>query len=180
MDLMNRVFKEYLYYFFIMFKDDILVYYKTQEEHEEHLHLTLQRLREHQLYVKYKKCEFWLSEVAILGHIVTNVGIKIDPITVAAMKEWPRTKNACEIRSILGSPGYYKRFVEGFSKITRPLTELTRKNLKKIIPPDKCEQSFQELKSRLILAPVLNLPSDEGQFVVSCDASKQGLGYVLM
>ncbi|XP_060969706.1 uncharacterized protein LOC133036944 [Cannabis sativa] len=101
MDLMNRVFKEYLDQFVIVFIDDILIYSKTAEEHEEHLRLTLQRLREHQLYAKYKKCEFWLSEVAFLGHIVTNGGIKVDPAKVAAVKEWPRPKTALEVRSFL-------------------------------------------------------------------------------
>ncbi|XP_062118291.1 uncharacterized mitochondrial protein AtMg00860-like [Humulus lupulus] len=103
MDLINRVFKEYLDRFVIVFKDDILVYSKIEEEHEEHLHLTLQRLREHQLYAKYKKCEFSLSKVAFLGHIVTNGGIKIDPTKVAGVKEWPRLKNASEVIIFLGS-----------------------------------------------------------------------------
>ncbi|XP_060974075.1 uncharacterized protein LOC133039244 [Cannabis sativa] len=100
MDLMNRVFKEYLDQFVIVFIDDILIYSKTEEEHEEHLRLTLQRLREHQLYAKYKKCEFWLSEVAFLGHIVTSGGIKVDPAKVAAVKEWPRPKIASEVYKV--------------------------------------------------------------------------------
>ena len=131
------------------------------------------------MYAKYKKYGFWLSEVCFLGHIVTDGGVKVDPAKIAAVKEWPRPKNASEVRSFLGLAGDYRRFVEGFSKIAAPMIELTRKNLK-FNWSDKCEQSFQELKSRLISAPVLSLPSEDGQFVVYCDASKQGLGCVLM
>ncbi|XP_062075997.1 uncharacterized protein LOC133780140 [Humulus lupulus] len=130
MDLMNMVFKEYLDPFIIVFIDDILVYSKTEEEHEEHLHLTFQRLRKHQLYAKYKKCELWLYEVGFLGHIVTNGGVEVDPTKIVAVKEWSRPKNALKARSFMGLAGYYKRFVEGFSKIAAPMTELIRKNLK--------------------------------------------------
>ena len=121
------------------------------------------------MYAKYKKCEFWLHEVGFLGHIVTDGGVKVDPAKIAAVKEWPRPKNASEIRSFLGFAGYYRRFVEGFSKIAAPMTELTRKN-QKFTWSDKCEQSFQELKGRLISAPVLSLPSENGKFMVYWDA----------
>ncbi|XP_062093969.1 uncharacterized mitochondrial protein AtMg00860-like [Humulus lupulus] len=138
MDLMSRVSKEYLDQFVIVFIDDILVYSKTEEEHEEHLRLTLQQLREHQLYAKYKKCEFLLSEVGFLGHIVTAGGVKVDPAKIVAVKEWPRPKNASEVISFLSLAGYYRRFVEGFSKIATLMTKLTRKN-PKFTWSDKCE-----------------------------------------
>ena len=126
MDLMNRVFKDYLDKFVVVFIDDILVYSKDEVEHEEHLRLTMLRLKEHQLYAKFKKCEFWLSQVAFLGHIVSKDGIAIDPSKVEAVKDWPRPKNASEVRSFLGLVGYYQRFVEGFSKTATPLTSLTQ------------------------------------------------------
>ncbi|KAM6587305.1 hypothetical protein CsatA_009910 [Cannabis sativa] len=103
----------------------------------------------------------------------------VDPGKIEAVKNWPRPKTVTEIRSFLGLAGYYRRFVEGFSKIAMPLSELTRKN-QRFIWSDKCEKSFQELKQRLITAPVLALPSDQEKFVVYCDASRQGLGCVLM
>ena len=103
----------------------------------------------------------------------------MDPSKIEAVRDWPRPKNASEVRSFLGLAGYYKRFVEGFSKITTSLTELTRKN-QKFVWSDRCENSFQELKQRLITAPVLSLPTDQEKFVIYCDASHQGLGCVLM
>ena len=139
----------------------------------------LQRLRDHRLFAKFKKCEFWLSQVTFLGHIVGRDGIKVDPSKIEAVKDWPRPKTPTDVRSFVGLASYYRRFVEGFSKIATPLTELTRK-AQKFIWSDKCEESFQELKRRLISAPVLSLPTDHEKFVVYCDASHQGLGCVLM
>ncbi|XP_060965314.1 uncharacterized protein LOC133034278 [Cannabis sativa] len=152
MDLMNRVFKEYLDKFVVVFIDDILIYSRTMEEHEEHLRLTLRRLKEHQLYAKFKKCEFWLEKVAFLGHIVSKDGVEVDPTKIEAVKSWTKPKTASEIRSFLGLAGYYRRFVEGFPKIATPLTNLTRKQ-QKFAWTDKCEESFQTLKDKLITAP---------------------------
>ena len=179
MDLMYRVFKDYLDRFVIVFIDDILIYSSSEEEHEYHLRLVLQRLREHQLYAKFSKCEFWLPQVAFLGHIVGKDGILVDPSEIEALKNWPRPASFSEVRSFLGLASYYRRFVEGFSKIAVPLTELTRKSLR-FSWSNRCEASFQELKQRLITAPVLSLPRENGKFVVYCDASKMGLGCVLM
>ena len=179
MDLMNRVFKDYLDRFVIVFIDDILIYSSSEEEHEYHLRLVLQRLREHQLYAKFSKCELWLPQVAFLGHIVGKDGILVDPSKIEAVKNWPRPASVSEVRSFLGLASYYRRFVEGFSKIAVPLTELIRKSMR-FSWSDRCEASFQELKQRLITAPVLSLPRENGKFVVYCDASKMGLGCVLM
>ncbi|XP_060964053.1 uncharacterized protein LOC133033355 [Cannabis sativa] len=179
MDLMNRVFKDFLDDFVIVFIDDILIYSDSEETHERHLRMVLQHLREHKLYAKFKKCEFWLPQVSFLGHVVSKDGILVDPVKIEAIRDWPRPKSATEVRSFLGLAGYYRRFVEGFAKISTPLTELTRKNCK-FVWTDKCEGSFQELKQRLITAPVLTLPKSDEKFVIYCDASKQGLGCVLM
>ncbi|KAM6556128.1 hypothetical protein CsatB_003147 [Cannabis sativa] len=149
MDLMNRVFKEYLDQFVIVFIDDILIYSKTEEEHEEHLRLTLQRQREHQLYAKYKKCEFWLSEVAFLGHIITNGGIKVDPAKVAAVKEWPRPKTASE--STIGVAPYEMSYGR---KCRSPLhwDELGEN---KLLGPDAVQhtnEAIQKIRARMITA----------------------------
>ena len=179
MDLMNRVFKDYLDKLVVVFIDDILIYSKTKVEHEEHLRLTLGQLKSHQLYAKFKKCEFWLEKVAFLGHIVSKNGVEVDPAKIEVVKDWPKSKSATEVRSFMGLAGSYRGFVEGFSKIATPLTNLTRKQ-QKFEWMEKCEESFQTLKDKLITTPVLCVPNDKGKFVVYCDTSTQGLGCVLM
>ena len=179
MDLMNRVFKEYLDKFVIVFIDDILIYSRSKEDHVEHLRTVLKILKQKKLYAKFKKCEFWLDKIAFLGHIVSSEGISVDPSKVEAVENWPKPKSVSEVRSFLGLAGYYRRFVEGFSKIASPLTQLTRKDVK-FKWTDSCEGSFQELKKRLTSAPVLSIPTGGGGFVIYSDASKNGLGCVLM
>ena len=163
----------------IVFIDDILIYSKTEEEHAEHLRISLEILRKEKLYAKFSKCEFWLKEVQFLGHIVSSEGIKVDPAKVEAVMDWDRPKTPTEVRSFMGLAGYYRRFIKDFAKIATPLTKLTRKN-EKFIWNEKCEESFQELKKRLIAAPVLVLPDEQGNFVIFSDASHKGLGCVLM
>ena len=179
MDLMNRVFQPYLDRFVIIFIDDILVYSGSSEEHSEHLRIVLQTLREQQLYAKLSKCQFWLDRVAFLGHVISVEGVSLDPQKIEAVVNWKPPKNVSEVRSFLGLAGYYRKFVEGFSKIAAPLTKLTRKDVK-YDWVDACQQSFEELKSRLTSAPVLVLPNGRDEFVVYSDASRQGLGCVLM
>ncbi|XP_073268753.1 uncharacterized protein [Populus alba] len=179
MDMMNRVFRPFIDKFVIVFIDDILVYSRSEEEHEEHLRLVLQTLRDHQLYGKFSKSEFWLESVGFLGHVVSKNGIEVDPQKVVAVKQWPRPVTVSEIRSFLGLAGYYKRFVENFSRIAAPLTKLTQKSVK-FQWSEECEKSFLELKERLITAPILTVPSGSGGFTVYCDASRIGLGCVLM
>ncbi|XP_060974112.1 uncharacterized mitochondrial protein AtMg00860-like [Cannabis sativa] len=122
MDLMNRVFKDVLDTFVIVFIDDILVYSRSEAKHEQHLRMVLQQLRDHKLYAKFKKCEFWLSQVSFLGHIFGKGGIMVHLGKVEAVKNWPRPKTVTEVQSFLGLAGYYRRFVEGFSKIAMPLS----------------------------------------------------------
>ncbi|KAK6139507.1 hypothetical protein DH2020_026738 [Rehmannia glutinosa] len=124
---MHRVFQPYLDQFVVIFIDDILVYSKSREEHERHLKIILETLREHKLYAKFSKCEFWLSEVAFLGHIVSDTGIAVDPSKVQTVVEWKQPESVMEIRSFLGLAGYYRRFIQDFSKNNGPLTRLTRK-----------------------------------------------------
>ena len=119
---MNRIFQPYLDQFVVVFIDDILIYSRSTEEHEKHLRIVLQLLKEKQLYAKFKKCEFWLEEVGFLGHIINKEGISVDLAKIEAIKDWPRPTSVTEVRSFLGLAGYYRRFVEGFFKIAVPLS----------------------------------------------------------
>ncbi|KAL4011235.1 hypothetical protein IC575_028287 [Cucumis melo] len=115
MDLMNRIFHQYLDQFMIMFIDDILVYSIDRGAHEEHLRIVLQTLHDKQLYAKFSKCEFWLEQVVFLGHVVSAKGVSIDPQKVEAVVKWERPTSATEVRSFLGLAGYYRHFIEDFS-----------------------------------------------------------------
>jgi hypothetical protein len=179
MNIMNKVFMDELDKCVVVFIDDILVFSKTAEEHEEHLRIVLGKLRQHQLYAKFSKCEFWMEEVAFLGHVLSAKGVAIDPSKIEAVSKWQSPKSVTEIRSFLGLAGYYRRFIENFSKIAKPMTELLKSNTP-YVWSDKCEASFQELKTRLTTTPVLTLPDASKDFVVYCDASRQGLDCVLM
>jgi hypothetical protein len=152
------------------FMNLILVYSKSVEEHEQHLRVVLGKLRAHKLYAKFRKCEFWLEKISFLGHILTAEGVAVDPRKVETVSNWQQPTNVSEIRSFLGLAGYYRRFIEGFSKIARPMTEFLKKE-KKFNWTELCETSFQELKRRLTTAPVLTLPDIQRDFVVYCDAS---------
>ena len=179
MDLMNRISRPYLDQFVIVFIDDILIYSGSGEEHAKHLRIILQTLREHRLYAKLSKCQFWLDSVAFLGHIVSAEGVSVDPQKVEAILNWKPPTSVTEIRSFLGLEGYYCKFIEGFSKIAAPLTRQTRKE-EPFLWSEVCQKSFDELKRRLTSAPVLTLPSGQDGFAVYCDASRQGLGCVLI
>ena len=136
-------------------------------------------MKEQQLYAKFSKCEFWLDKVHFLGHVVSSEGIAVDPAKIEAVVNWKAPKSVTEVRSFLGLAGYYRRFVEGFSRIAAPMTALTRKGKKYEWTP-KCEESFQELKRRLTSAPILILPTEGEPLTIYSDASKVGLGAVLM
>ena len=170
MDLMNRVFRPYLDQFVIVFIDDILVYSRSELENERHLGLVLQTLRKYQLYAKFSKCEFWLSRVGFLGHVVSADGIYVDPQKVEVVAGWEQPTTVIEVRSFLGLAGYYRIFIEGFSKIAGPLHCLTRKGVK-FEWTDRCEGSFQTLKEKLTSVPVLTLPEGNEGFEIYSDAS---------
>jgi hypothetical protein len=127
MNMMNKVFMEYLDRFVVVFIDDILIYSKNDSDHEEHLRLVLQNLWDNQLYAKYSKCEFWIDEVPFLGHIISNGGISVDPAKVKEIMAWSIPSTVTEVQSFLGLAGYYWRFIEGFSKIAKPMTSLLEK-----------------------------------------------------
>ncbi|GJR20805.1 putative reverse transcriptase domain-containing protein [Tanacetum coccineum] len=179
MDLMNRVCKPYLDKFMIVFIDDIIIYSRNKEEHADHLRIILELLKKEKLYAKFSKCDFWISIVQFLEHVVDSQGIHVDPAKIEAVKNWASPTTPIEIRQFLGLVGYYQRFIKDFSKIAKPLTELNQKN-KKYIWRENQESAFQLLKQKLYEAPILALQEGNDNFVVYCDASHQGLGAVLM
>ncbi|XP_048228301.1 uncharacterized protein LOC125369566 [Ricinus communis] len=151
----------------------------NSEDHEHHLRIVLQTLREKQLYGKFSKCEFWMNNIVFLGHIISAQGVQSDPSKVKAIQEWESPRNISEVRSFLGLVGYYRRFMKNFSILAKPLTNLLKKQVT-FQWNDKCQASFEELKNRLITAPILTLPIQGGEYIVYTDASLNGLGCVLM
>ncbi|GJY41100.1 putative reverse transcriptase domain-containing protein [Tanacetum coccineum] len=167
MDLMNRVCKPYLDKFVIMFIDDILIYSRNKEEHADHLRIILELLKKEKLYAKFSKCDFWISIVQFLGHVIDSQGIHVDPAKIKAIKNWASPTTPTE-----HGPNN-QRFIEGFLKIAKSLTELTQK-IKKYIWGEDQESAFQLLKQKLCAAPILALPEGNDDFVAYYDASHQG------
>ena len=124
MCMMNNIFSRYLDKFVLVFIDDILVYSKNKEEHEEHLRKVLQVLREHHLYAKFSKCDFYKPQIEYLGHIIFKARIAIDPENIQAIKDWPTPTSVTDIRSFLGLAGCYQKFIENFSRIACPMMAL--------------------------------------------------------
>jgi hypothetical protein len=178
MNMMNKVFMDELGKFIVVFIDGILIYSSTAEEHEQHLRVVLEKLRQNQLYAKFSKCDFWLEEVAFLGHVLTT-GVAVDPAKIEVVKEWEQPRNLTDICSFLGLAGYYRRFIENFSKISKPMTNLLKKTNEFEWTPE-CEHNFQTLKQKLTTTPVLALPDIQKDFVVYYDTSSQELGCILM
>jgi len=179
MDYMNRIFRPYLNQFVVVFIDGILIYCESREVHADHLRVVLEILREHKLYGKLSKYEFWLDEVQFLGHVISAQGISVDPAKIETVVKSERPQTVTEVRSFLDLVGYYRRFVEGFSKLVSPLTQLTRKD-QPFSWTDECEVCFEDMKRRLTTAPILVIPDTAKTFEVYCDASYQGLDCVLM
>jgi hypothetical protein len=171
MYLMNKVFMEYMDKFVVVFIDDILIFSKTEEEHEKHLRLVLEKVRSNKFYTKFSKCEFWLTKVTFLGHVISAGGVSVDPGKVKDVLNWMPPTTASEIWSFLGLAGYYRQFIKDFSKIAKPMTKLLEKN-KAFEWTAECQANFEELRKHLTLAPVLILPDLTKKFDIYCDTSR--------
>ncbi|XP_010424225.1 PREDICTED: uncharacterized protein LOC104709283 [Camelina sativa] len=176
--LMNTVFRKYLRKFVLIFFDDILIYSATKEEHAEHLQAFFQLMEENQLFAKRSKCSFVADKVEYLGHYIEGRGVSTDPSKIAAVADWPIPGSLKQLRGFLGLAGYYRRFIQNFGTIARPLTALTKKDA--FVWSDEAQQAFNELKKALCEAPVLALPRFDKPFLVETDESSQGIGAVLM
>lgn len=181
---MNTIFAERgLNKYVAVYLDDILIYSKTPEEHVQHLRTVLEVLREHKFYCKPSKCQFNRSELKYLGHIVGAGGIKPDPGKVSKVKEWPVPGTVGEVRSFLGLATYFRRFIQGFSSLARPLHALTRLEVVQSHGwpwTAQCQAAFEGLKEALCSAPVLKLPDPNRPYEIVCDASVHGTGAVLL
>jgi hypothetical protein len=179
MYLMNSVFMEELDKFAVVFIDDILVFSKSMKEHEEHLRIVLQRLRDHQLYVKFSKCEFWLTKVQFLGHVVSSEGISVDPSKDREVLDWKPPRTVHQVWSFLCLAGYYHRFIPNFSKIAKPIMDLLKKE-ENFFWNAEHDEAFQTLKKLLTTSPMLAQLDITKSFDVYCDTSGTELGCVLM
>nr|GEY98849.1 putative reverse transcriptase domain-containing protein [Tanacetum cinerariifolium] len=159
--------------------DDILIYSYNKEEHANHLRIILELLKKEKLYAKFSKCDFWISIIQFLRHLIDSQGLHVDPAKIEAVKNWASLTTPTEIHQFLGLAGHYKRFIKDFSKIAKSLTELTQKNKKYIWGEDQ-ETAFKLLKQKLCEAPILALLEGNDDVVVYCDASHQCVGVLLM
>jgi hypothetical protein len=155
-----------------------MIYSKTKEDHDEHLKIILQVLREHQHYTKFSKCDFCKDKIQYLGLIIFKDGISVDPNKIKTINEWHVPKEITDVRSFMGITGYYIKFIEGFSRITNPITSLQKKG-KKFVWDQKCQESFNKLKELLTTAPILKIADPNKDFFVCTYACNDGLRGVL-
>lgn len=187
--LMERLFGDQRHQSVLLYLDDVIVFSSTIQQHLERLELVFKRLQEQDLKVNLSKCNFFQERVRYLGHVVSQEGVATDPEKIAAVRDWRRPIYLSELRSFLGFTGYYRRYVEGYSKLAAPLNHLVsllspRKGKTPKIPlqarwDEKCEKAFQSLRERLCTAPVLAFADFAKPFILEVDASHQGLGAVL-
>jgi hypothetical protein len=178
MQLMNSTFADMLDKNVLCFLDDILVFSRTEEEHLQHLRVVLSRLRQQQLYAKLSKCAFMQREVEFLGHRIGADGLRVAPDKVSAVQQWPRPNNVKEVRSFLGLANFYRRFVQHYSRIALPLTELTKDKVPWLWGVEQ-QRAFDALKAALCSPPVLLVPDPNKPFVLNCDACQYAIGATL-
>ena len=180
--VMNNIFAPLIGKCVVIYLDDILIYSKTAEEHEQHLEQVLQLLEQNQLYAKLAKCQFNMQNVEFLGHMVGHDGIRPDPRKTALVRDWPKPQTITHVRSFLGLTNYFRRFVQGYSKLAQPLFDLLKKPDpgKRVTWTKQCQEAFDGLKAALTDPPVLSIPDFSKPFKVICDASDGAIGAVLL
>ncbi|KAJ9564989.1 hypothetical protein OSB04_000955 [Centaurea solstitialis] len=175
---MNQVFRPYLRRFILVFFDDILVYSRGWKDHIAHLSTVLEILRHHQFVANRKKCVFATQQVEYLGHTISDQGVAVDPSKIRSILDWPVPRNVKGVRGFLGLTGYYRKFVKGYGKLAKPLTDLTKKE--GFAWGSEAQAAFEQLKRVMTNPPLLMLPDFSQPFEVECDASGRGIGAVLM
>jgi Reverse transcriptase (RNA-dependent DNA polymerase)/RNase H-like domain found in reverse transcriptase/Integrase zinc binding domain/Chromo (CHRromatin Organisation MOdifier) domain/Aspartyl protease len=177
---MNDIFRQHLDEFVVVYLDDILIFSKSKEDHYKHVETVLNKLRAHGLYANAKKCAFFKPELEFLGHIIGTHGIKVDPKKTKVINSWPKPTNVTDLRSFLGLANYFRRFIQGYSSMVAPLTDLLAKTKSLTDWGPECDQAFNAVKHTLSNAPVLAHPDFTRPFHVICDASMHGVGAVLL
>lgn len=177
-NMMNEVFSDYIRKFVLVFFDDILIYSPCIESHVQHLTEVLSVLKRHKLYAKRSKCAFGVRQVEYLGHIISGEGVKTDPEKIKSMVEWPTPRNLKALRGFLGLTGYYRRFIRSYGVITKPLTQLLKKD--NFHWNTEAEEAFEKFKKLMVEAPVLALPDFTQPLILETDACETGIGAVLM
>jgi hypothetical protein len=175
--IMNSIFRPYLQKFILVLFDDILVYSPTWNVHLLHVKQTLDTLRQHQFFAKASKCVFGQQELEYLGHIVTHRGVKVDNSKIAAMVAWPPPTTISELRGFLGLTGYYRKFVQNYGIIARPLTNLLKKG--KFGWNEEANTTFLALKQAMTTMPILAMPNFDDSFTIETDASGDDIGAIL-
>ena len=175
--LMNNIFRPYMRRFVLVFFDDILFYSKGLEEHLQHLELVLEILKENTLYVTLGKCSFAKTRIGYLGHIISEKGVEVDPKKIRAIREWPTPTCVREVRGFLGLTNYYRRFVQNYGSIARPLTQLLKAEVFRW--NEEANASFEKLKLSMMTLSVLAMPNFILPFETERDASGYGVGAML-
>ena len=175
---MNHIFRSHLRKFVLVSFDDILIYNRTWEEHLQHIETMLRILEEQQFYAKLSKCEFGLTEMLYMGHIIGVDEVRVHEEKIRAIRDWPEPRNVTELRGFISICTYYRKFVKSFSQLAAPLTDLTRKGA--FSWSDTVQRAFDRLKEVMSSCPVLALPDFTQPFVLECDASGEGIVAVLM
>ncbi|CAC5403419.1 Retrovirus-related Pol polyprotein from transposon gypsy,Retrovirus-related Pol polyprotein from transposon 297,Retrovirus-related Pol polyprotein from transposon 17.6 [Mytilus coruscus] len=176
--LMTKVLKNLNFKIALVYIDDVLIFSKNFEEHLQHLNLVFTNLRSANLKLHPSKCKFAKKEVKYLGHVISKIGIKVNPENTKKVNNFQTPKNAKQVKSFLGMANYYRKFVKDYACIATPLTSLLKKNMK-FNWTLECQRAFDTLKNALTSAPILVFPEFDKPFILSTDASEYSMGYVL-
>ncbi len=178
-DFMHEVLREYLHRFVLVYIDDILIYSRSLAEHRHHVAKVLQHLRQYQLFLKAEKCSFHQSSVQFLGYHIDSGGIRMDEGKVEAIKTWPKPSTIKELQQFLGFSNFYRWFIQNYSTLTSPLTNLLHNKPESLSWSPAAEEAFEKLKEAFTRAPILVHPDPERPFIVEVDASTTGVGAIL-
>ena len=174
----NDIFRDLLDICLIIYLDDLLVYSKTQEEHDSHVLLVLKRLREHGLYANLEKCSFDCNQVEFLGYVISSEGISMDPAKVQTVLEWQTPRSLRDVQCFLGFANFYRKFIQDYSKLILPLTQLTKKG-QPFVWSKEADMAFEGLKKAFTSAPVLAHVDPQKPFIIEADTSDFALGSIL-